>query len=405
MSIVLIFSGSYCHGDQVAAGVSDKLGYRRVEAELLRTVSDRYGVQEESLIKTMYGAQPFFNKLTREREKNLAYLKAGIAELLQGDDIVYHGFAGHFVPATITHALHTCLIANVDYRIKAAQQQDGMDHGKAAKTVRADDVIRFSWTRELRGHDPYSADLYDLLLPMHSTSVDTAVAEICEYASKDGLKTTAASRQAAADFLLAAKVSVALVDKGEDVEVSASGGKIHLGVNKYVMMRDRYEKKLETIAKEIPGVEAVECAPGTRYEAPGLLPGLDAAPPMKVLMVDDEREYVEALSERLRTRKLPSEVVYDGEQALAVLENEPPEVMVLDLKMPGIDGIEVLRRVKRDYPQVEVIILTGHGSDRERELADQLGAFAYLQKPVDIDVLARTMREAYRKIGKTPPSE
>jgi two-component system response regulator CpxR len=405
MSIILIFSGSHCHGEEVADGVSEKLGYRRIEAELLRTVADRYGVREESLVKTMYGAQPFFNKLTREKEKNLAYLRAGMAELIQGDSMVYHGFAGHFVPRAITNALQTCLIANMEYRVKRAQRQGDVPHGKAVKTVRSEDVKRFSWTRVLRDQDPYFADLYDLLLPMHSTSVDGAVTEICEYASKENLKTTAAARLAAADFLLASQVNVALVDKGEDVEVSAAEGKIHLGINKYVMMRERHEKKLEAIALEVPGVKAVESAPGTHYVAPGLLPSLDAEPPMKVLMVDDEREYVEALSERLRTRKLPSQVVYDGEQALAVLENEPPEVMVLDLKMPGIDGIEVLRRVKRDYPQVEVIILTGHGSEREKELADKLGAFAYLQKPVDIDVLARTMRDAYKKIGKTPPSE
>ena len=76
--------------------------------------------------------------------------------------------------------------------------------------------------------------------------------------------------------------------------------------------------------------------------------------------------------------------------------------MVLDLKMPGIDGIEVLRRVKRDHPGVEVIILTGHGSQKEEEIANQLGAFAYLRKPVDIELLTNTMKQAYRKIGKPP---
>ena len=66
--------------------------------------------------------------------------------------------------------------------------------------------------------------------------------------------------------------------------------------------------------------------------------------------------------------------------------------------MPGIDGLEVLRRVKKDKPHTEVIILTGHGSDKEREHAEELGAFAYLNKPVDIDVLADTMKRAYAKL-------
>ena len=72
--------------------------------------------------------------------------------------------------------------------------------------------------------------------------------------------------------------------------------------------------------------------------------------------------------------------------------------MVLDLKMPGIDGLEVLRQVKKSHPETEVIILTGHGSEKEEELAIELGAFAYLQKPIDIDKLSETMKNAYKKI-------
>ena len=79
------------------------------------------------------------------------------------------------------------------------------------------------------------------------------------------------------------------------------------------------------------------------------------------------------------------------------LWDDEPEVMVVDLKMPGIDGLEVLRRVKKEHPGIEVIILTGHGSEKEKEQAMELGAFAYLQKPADIDVLAETMKNAYRK--------
>jgi DNA-binding response OmpR family regulator len=94
-------------------------------------------------------------------------------------------------------------------------------------------------------------------------------------------------------------------------------------------------------------------------------------------------------------------IAYDGEEALAMVADDQPEVMVLDLKMPGIDGIEVLRRMKKTHPETEVIILTGHGSTTEEELAAELGAFAYLRKPVDIEVLTETMKAAYRKIETT----
>jgi DNA-binding response OmpR family regulator len=113
--------------------------------------------------------------------------------------------------------------------------------------------------------------------------------------------------------------------------------------------------------------------------------------------VDDEKEYVHTLSERLQTRSMQPAIAYGGEEALDMVEADQPDVMVLDLKMPGIDGLEVLRRVKQKHPETEVIILTGHGSEAEKTLAEQLGAFAYLRKPVDIDILTDTMKSAYRK--------
>ncbi|MFH2048559.1 MAG: response regulator, partial [bacterium] len=121
----------------------------------------------------------------------------------------------------------------------------------------------------------------------------------------------------------------------------------------------------------------------------------------KILLVDDEKDFVETLSERLRTRNLESSVVYDGEQALEFVKKDAPDVMVLDLMMPGINGIEVLRKVKKEHPNVEVIILTGHGSKQEEETAEDYGAFAYLRKPVNIDLLARVMNEAYKKINRS----
>jgi DNA-binding response OmpR family regulator len=124
----------------------------------------------------------------------------------------------------------------------------------------------------------------------------------------------------------------------------------------------------------------------------------DFETPSKVLLVDDEREFVQTLSERLLMRDMGSAVAYDGESALDLIQEDEPEVMILDLRMPGIDGIEVLRRVKQTNPGIEVIILTGHGSEADRKTCLELGAFAYLQKPVDIDRLSETIRQANEKI-------
>ena len=115
---------------------------------------------------------------------------------------------------------------------------------------------------------------------------------------------------------------------------------------------------------------------------------------LKVLFVDDEEDFVKTMAERMEMRELGGEVAFSGQQALQMLEDDVPDVMVLDLRMPGIDGMEVLRRVKKTFPQIEVIIMTGHGSDKDEEEARRLGAFDYLRKPVDIDHLMETVRNA-----------
>jgi DNA-binding response OmpR family regulator len=115
-----------------------------------------------------------------------------------------------------------------------------------------------------------------------------------------------------------------------------------------------------------------------------------------ILIVDDETDFAETLAERLRLRGFSAHAAFSGEQALQVLEEIPVGVMVLDLKMPGIDGMEVLRRVKKKYPEVEVIILSGHGSELDEAYVRSLGAFEYFRKPADIgDVV-----EAVKRAGK-----
>ena len=94
-------------------------------------------------------------------------------------------------------------------------------------------------------------------------------------------------------------------------------------------------------------------------------------------------------------RGFEARVAYDGPEALKAVE-QPTDVIVLDLRMPGMDGFEVLRNVKKSNPQVQVIILTGHGGDAEEQTAYRMGAYNFLRKPMDIDELLSSIRMAYR---------
>lgn len=118
---------------------------------------------------------------------------------------------------------------------------------------------------------------------------------------------------------------------------------------------------------------------------------------LRVLIVDDEEELVSALVERLKLRGFLAQGVTDGSAALAFLEEKPCDVVLLDVKMPGLGGLEVIRRIKAKDPHMEVVLLTGHGSVKNVEDGMALGAFDYLMKPVKIDNLVRILSAAGAK--------
>lgn len=123
---------------------------------------------------------------------------------------------------------------------------------------------------------------------------------------------------------------------------------------------------------------------------------------IKVLLVDDEVDFVDTLAQRLKMRELLVDTVYDGEQALSFIKKIEPDVIVLDLKMPGLHGIEVLKEVKNLKPNIQVIILTGHGTEKDEEDAKRLGGFDFLRKPADIDLLVAKIKEAFmEKVERT----
>ena len=117
-----------------------------------------------------------------------------------------------------------------------------------------------------------------------------------------------------------------------------------------------------------------------------------------VLLVDDEIDFVETFSERLKMRNLDVFKAFSGEEALEVLgKKNTIEIVILDVKMSGIDGIETLTEIKKNYPLVEVIMLSGHAGVESAIEGMKLGAFEYLMKPCDIDQMIAKVSEAAAK--------
>ncbi|ACU88441.1 response regulator [Desulfomicrobium baculatum] len=119
-----------------------------------------------------------------------------------------------------------------------------------------------------------------------------------------------------------------------------------------------------------------------------------------ILLIDDETQFLATMAKRLRKRGFLVREAGSGLEGLRELEVEPADVVVLDVGMPGMDGIQVLREIKLRFPQVQVLMLTGH-ADMEVAISGMaMGAFDYLMKPVELDVLVGKIREACSRSRK-----
>jgi CheY-like chemotaxis protein len=123
------------------------------------------------------------------------------------------------------------------------------------------------------------------------------------------------------------------------------------------------------------------------------------------LLVDDEVEFITSLAERLSLRGISVDFASDGHRALELIEKQRPRVVVLDLLMPGIGGIEILQRIRASYPEVQVIVTTGTGESALLERSRELGSFAELAKPIQIDSLVSTMQAAARRAQEVAAGE
>jgi len=118
---------------------------------------------------------------------------------------------------------------------------------------------------------------------------------------------------------------------------------------------------------------------------------------IKVLLIDDEETLLEYLAKRLLREGFMVKATFSGEEALGIASNENFDVAVVDLKMPGIDGVETQKRLKKIQPFLQCIVLTAHGSIESALESGQKDAFQYLLKPIDYDSLVVAIREAYEK--------
>ena len=268
-----------------------------------------------------------------------------------------------------------------------------------SKKIKETDKQAILWTNALFEKKAWDESLYDIVIPTDKMTIDEAVILISTNLEMISELPDNVIKQEGEDFAFSAVIDAELAGLNIKCTSKVVDANAIITIEKNVMMLSNLKQKILKMVKNIKGVKTVEIRLGKKFYQVTTTRKFEFETPTRILLVDDEKEFVHTLSERLKMRQLESDIVYTGKDALDFTDREDTEVMVLDLKMPGIDGFEVLKKVKETKPEIEVIILTGHGSEEDRKTCMELGAFAYLQKPADIDLLTSTMKDAYKKIN------
>ncbi|MCD6388116.1 MAG: response regulator [Desulfobulbaceae bacterium] len=405
MAIITLFSADYCGEDEVINELTNRTKFRHTPSrQIISEAAMLAGMEEAKVERALNLKTSVFEKFTHEKQYALAHIKLVLSKMLlvaAGRDLILTGYSSQLIPREITHFFRIGLIADMQYRIASALEQGIGSSKEAEKGIKKLDEERAQWlARYCHIKKAFNSADYDLIIPMNKESVQDAADLIISYLNKDIFQASSASRQAVEDFNLQAMVEVALAKKGHDVTVAAINSKVNIIINKNVSRLNRLKAELQSIVEQVDGVTELEIGLSKEFHQADVYRKHDFEMPSKVLLVDDEQDFVKTLSERLTLRDMGTAVVHDGSSAINLIEQDQPDVMVLDLKMPGVDGFEVLKRVKESTPHVEVIILTGHGNEDDKKQCMDMGAFAYLRKPVNITKLSEVIKEANAKATK-----
>lgn len=398
MSSIAIFPCRHTPAENIAQELASRLTLKKyIDEDLITDTANAFGVSEDKLRNAMFKKTSVFNKFTLEREKLINMLRQTLHKKLNStDQYLFEGFLTSLIPSSVSHVLKVLVVASHGERI-AYVTANGMSEKQAQKMRKEFDKMAYGWTDFLFNKEAYDSSLYDLVIPMDQKTEDELVEAIIQCFHTTSVLPTSESQQAATDMLVEAKIEHNLLEKGHKVDIIAAGGDVSLTVHEDVFNFKKLEEELSQLARQVEGVGNV-----TVKQSPSAKNSIYRRQkfelPSKVLFVDDEKEFVKTVSERLISRDVGTYGVYDGEAALELVNEDQPDVMVLDLKMPGLHGVEVLRRTKELAPEVEVIILTGHGTMDDMKQCMELGAFAYMNKPVDIEELSASIKAASDKV-------
>jgi len=261
MSIIAISRGTFSGGEALARRVAERLQYRCLAREAnLEAAAQRYMVPAEELTAAMEKRPSFFERMLGERAAYLAFVRAALCEEARAGRLVYHGYLGQFLLPGISHVISVRLIADVGFRIQAAQRQQNLNREDALAYIEKADKERREWTRFLFEVDWEDPHLYDLVLNLSRMSLNAACETVAQLTEWDEFKPNPASLKAMEDLTLHSRISAALAmdfrTRGVELRVTADDGIVTVtGRSRWPELADA----VPVVVRQVAGVKAVKC--------------------------------------------------------------------------------------------------------------------------------------------------
>ncbi len=259
MAIITISRGTMSGGKKLATMLAERLGYLCVSREIITKSADEYGVPEARLFEAIQKGPSVLQKLTFDRDRYLAYIQATLCEYASKDNLIYHGYGGHWLLEGVSHVLSIRIVANMPYRVQAAMEQFGLCKRDAVKYIKRVDRERVKWTKFLYARDWRSPALYDIVFNLERVDLEFVCQMVQHAVGQPPFQPTPESTKAMQDLLTASRVRAALANipniRLEQIDVKADAGAVALrGRLKLQAASDA----ILDAASQVPGVYSVD---------------------------------------------------------------------------------------------------------------------------------------------------
>ena len=258
MSIITISRGSYSRGKEVAEKLAQILGYECISREVLLEASEQFNIPEIKLVRAIHDAPSILESFGSNKKKYIAFFQSALLKRIQRDNKVYHGLAGHFFLAGVSHVLKVRIIADLEDRVKLEMEREKISSKDALKLLKKDDEERRKWSLSLYGLDTNDPSLYDLVINVSHLTVADAADIIAHTAGFDRFRATEQSKRAMDDLVMASEIRAKLINWHPSVQVTVKNGEVEVRIERLHEDEAEIRNNVVRLTSNLPGVKRVK---------------------------------------------------------------------------------------------------------------------------------------------------